>query len=63
VTDPDLQIRGGPGHLDPEIEERGGGGGAKKIFVWPFGPQSGLKMEGGRHPRGPSPGSTTYKLK
>ena len=60
MANPDLQIRGGPGHLDPEIEE--GGEGARKIFVWPFGPQFGLKMErggGGRHPRGPSPGSTT----
>ena len=63
MADPHLQITGGPGHLDPEIEE--GGGGPKKIFVWPFGPQFGLKMEGegGRHPRGPSPGFTTYQLK
>ena len=61
MANPDLQIRGGPGYLDPEIEE--GGEGARKIFVWPFGPQFGLKMErggvGGRHPQGPSPGSTT----
>ena len=60
MANPDLQIRGGPGHLDPEIEE--GGEGARKIFVWPFGPQFGLKMErggGGRHSWGPSPGSTT----
>ena len=59
MADPELQIRGGPGHLDPEIEE-GEGGGPTKIFVWPFGPQFGLKMEGGgRHPRGPFPGSIT----
>ena len=61
MANPDLQIRGGPGHLDPEIEEAGKG--ARKIFVWPFGPQFGLKMERGgggeRHSRGPSPGSTT----
>ena len=59
MANPDLQIRRGPGHRDPEIEEVGEG--ARKIFVWPFGPQFGLKMErgGGRHPRGPSPGSTT----
>ena len=58
MANPDLQIRGGPGHRDPEIEEVGEG--ARKIFVWPFGPQFGLKMErGGRHSRGPSPGSTT----
>ena len=34
MVDPDLQIRGGPGHPDPEIREgRGGGGGVvSKIF-------------------------------
>ena len=31
VADPDLQIRGGPGHPDPEIRE-GGGTISKKIF-------------------------------
>ena len=46
MANPDLQIRGGPGYLDPEIEE-GVGEGARKIFVWPFGPQFGLKMEWG----------------
>ena len=35
VADPDLQIRGRPGHLDPEI--RGGGAVSKKYF---FGPLS-----------------------
>ena len=45
MANPDLQIRGGPGHRDPEIEEVGEG--ARKIFVWPFGPQFGLKMERG----------------
>ena len=57
MANPDLQIRGGPGHLDPEIEE--GGKGARKIFVWPFGPQFGLKMErgggGGKALPGPLP--------
>ena len=55
MANPDLQIRGGPGHLDPEIEE--GGKGARKIFVWPFGPQFGLKMErgGGKALLGPLP--------
>ena len=56
MANPDLQIRGGPGHRDPEIEEVGEG--ARKIFVWPFGPQFGLKMErrgGGEAPPGPLP--------
>ena len=61
MANPDLQIRGGPGHRDPEIEEVGEG--ARKIFVWPFGPQFGLKMEwgggGAEAPPGPLPGSTT----
>ena len=46
MANPDLQIRGGPGHRDPKIED-GGGEGARKIFVRPFGPQFGLKMERG----------------
>ena len=36
VADPDLQIREGPGHPDPEISG-GGGGGVKKIFFGPWG--------------------------
>ena len=50
-----FQIRagGGGGHPDPEIR---GGGGLKKNFFWPFGPQFGLKNKGGP---GPSPGSHT----
>ena len=36
VTDPDLQIRGGPGHPDPEIREGRGGQSPKKFFS-PFG--------------------------
>ena len=45
MVDPDLQIRGGPGHPDPEIREGGGGveGWSKKFFP-PFGPQFGLKI-------------------
>ena len=50
MTDPDLQIRGEPGHPGPEIRV-GGGGGSQKIFFRPFGPQFSLKI------RGPSPGS------
>ena len=45
VVDPDLQIRGVPGHPDPDI--RGGGGWSPKKHFWPFGPQSGLKIWGG----------------
>ena len=64
MANPDLQIRGGPGHLDPEIEE--GGKGARKIFVWPFGPQFGLKMERGGGegtPGAPPLDPPPYKLK
>ena len=60
----DLQIRRGPGHRDPEIEEVGEG--ARKIFVWPFGPQFGLKMErgggGGGPPRAPPQDPPPKKL-
>ena len=46
LADPDLQIRVGGSHLDPEI--RGGGGRRlKKNFFRPFGPQFGLKIRGG----------------
>ena len=52
MADPDLQIRGRPGHPDPEItgERRG----LKKKFFRPFGPQFGLKIRGGRAPRAPT---------
>ena len=50
VTDPDLRIRGEPGHPDPEITGRGR---SQKMFFWPFGSQFGLKI------RGPSPESAT----
>jgi len=56
VADPDLQIRGGPSHPDPEI---GGGGGIQKKLFWPFGPQFGLKTRGGPGPPGTSPRSAT----
>ena len=49
VADPDLQIRGEPGHQDPEITGGGGGGGErsqKKLFQ-PFGPQFGQTIRGG----------------
>ena len=63
MANPDLQIRGGPGHRDPKIEEVGEG--ARKIFVWPFGPQFGLKMErgGGGTPGAPPLDPPPYKLK
>ena len=63
MANPDLQIRGGPGHRDPEIEEVGEG--ARKIFVWPFGPQFGLKMErgGGGTPGAPPLDPPPFKLK
>ena len=41
VTDPDLQIRWGPGLPDSEIKGRGGGEGAGSVFF-------GLKIRGGR---------------
>ena len=61
MANPDLQIREGPGHPDPEIMGRGGGGGGKrgaclqKKFFQPFGPQFGLTIKGGGGPPGPSP--------
>ena len=55
VADPDLQIRGGPSHPDPEI--RGGAGLKKKIFR-PFGPPFRPKIRGGGGLH-PFPGSTT----
>ena len=54
VLDPDLEIRRGPGHRDPEIRE------GPKIFS-PSGPQFGLKIRGGEPP-GPSPRSATHFL-
>ena len=59
MANPDLQIREGPGHPDPEIMGRGGGGeegclSPKKIFsalrasVW-------SNNKGGSGPPGPSP--------
>ena len=50
--DPDLQIRGRPGHPEPEIT--GEGRGIKKKFFRPFGPQFGLKIRGAGPP-GPQP--------
>ena len=54
-ADPDLPIRGGGGHPDPEIigVER-----SKKNFFRPLGPQFGPKIRGAAPP-GPSPGSAT----
>ena len=47
MADPDLQIRGGGGHPDPEIRE--GGQFSKNVF-WPFGPQFSPKIGGGAGP-------------
>ena len=49
VADPDLKIRGEPGHPDPEIR---GNRPQKKIWG-PFGPQFGLKLNG--EPGGSAP--------
>ena len=58
-----LQIRGGPGHPDPEIkagEERLGGGAVlKNIFFVPLEPQFGLKIRGTPGLLGPSPVSAS----
>ena len=64
MANPDLQIREGPGHPDPEIMGREGGAGrgvpvSQKNFFGPS-PQFGLTIKGGRAPRPlPSPGSAT----
>ena len=42
--------KGGGGHPDPKIREVGS---LKENYLWPFGPQFGLKI------RDPSPGSAT----
>ena len=49
--------KGGPSHPDPEIRW-GGGSVSKKLFFWPFGPQSGLIIRGAAPP-GTSPRSAT----
>ena len=51
MADPDLQIRGGGGHPDPEIT----GGVSRRIFFLPFGPHFGRKIRGGPGPLGPLP--------
>ena len=48
VADSELQIRGEPGHPDPEIKGGGGGGRSQKKMFQPFGPQFGLTIRGGR---------------
>ena len=58
AADPDLQIRGGPSHPDPDIRR---GPGLQKSFF----SSSGLKLLGGRgwsSPLGPSLGSATGLL-
>ena len=46
MPDPDFEIRGGKGVILR-------GGSLQKKFVWPFGPQFGLKIRGGGHPVDP----------
>ena len=53
MPDPYLEIRGGPGHPDPEIRWEGG---RSPIFF--FGPLFGLELRGAVPP-GPSPESAT----
>ena len=55
VADPDLQIREGSGHSDPEIRGGGRRAAALKIF---FSPQFGLNIRGA-DPSGPSPRFST----
>ena len=60
AVDSDLQIKRGPAHRDtlPPPATVSEGGGSKKTFFRPYGPQFGLKIrEPG--PPGPSPGSAT----
>ena len=59
VPDPDLEIRGGPGHPDPYIRGEGGGPSLQKKFFGPSGFSVVLK-KGGVAPPGPSPRSATY---
>ena len=47
MPNPDLEITGWPGHPDPEIRKRGGGGTVSKNFFRPLGPQFGLKIRRG----------------
>ena len=56
---PDLQIREGDGHPDPEIRGGGEGGGLKISFFRPYGLQFGLKIWGAPRGPGPSPESAT----
>ena len=52
MADPDLQVREGGGHPDPEITEEPG---LNRTFFRPFGPQFGLKVRVGGWPPGPFP--------
>ena len=47
VADSDLEIRGEPGHPDPEITGGEGGGTVSKKMFQPFLPQFGLTIRGG----------------
>ena len=60
MADPDLQIRGGPGHPDPEIT--GEGRSLKKKFFPALRTSVWSKNKGGRALRGPTPGSVTECL-
>ena len=59
MADPELQIRGGPGHLDPEIEEGEGGGTYKNFCLALWASVWSKNGGGGEAPRGPFPGSIT----
>ena len=56
VANPDIPIRRGPGHPDPERREMPG---LQKFFFRPLGPQFGLKIREGPGPSGPSIRSAT----
>ena len=60
VADPDLQIRGEPGHADPEIT--GGGTVSKKIVSALWASFWSNNQGGGGWGGGPSPGSITAKV-
>ena len=59
VADPDLQIRGEPGHPDPEIT---GGTVSKKIVSALWASVWSNNQGGGGWGGGPSPGSITAKV-
>ena len=63
MANPDLQIRGGPGHLDPEIEEEEGGGGLKNFCLALWASVWSKNVGGGGTPGAPPLDPPAYKLK